>query len=199
MPASHGACPSVFAFGLLGTCHHRRGRWHQRTSATSPRSHSRPGKELGLSGLKTVLFLQGHRALLGPDLLETDRRGPGLRLCLAECRNGLPTLRPTVSLPRSQTRGLARKEEAVYTILALSFLAGWGTPPHPHGEGCCLSQAPWVPGEGRGLLEQDAGLASAVCSLLALGPGCINIHLHSPCTRLADGGGGGWVLAGGCS
>lgn len=67
----------------------------------------------------------------------------------------------------------------------------------PPGKGCCILVLPRVPGE-RG------GLCDAVWVLQNLSPSShlaqadIKIHLHSPRTRLADGGGGGWVRAGGC-
>lgn len=71
-------------------------------------------------------------------------------------------------------------------------------PPATTREGLLSPVLPSVPGECRGPCD-------AVWVLQNLSPSShlaqadIKIHLHSPCTRLADGGGGGWVRAGGCS
>lgn len=107
-------------------------------------------------------------------------------------------------LPPSRTRGSEARQG--FICFFLPWL--WGSltrhacpcspRPQPLGKGCCILVPPRVPGERRGFCD-------AVWVLQNLSPSShlaqadIKIHLHSPCTRLADGGGGGWVRAGGCS
>lgn len=57
---------------------------------------------------------------------------------------------------------------------------------------------PSMPGKCRGLWDAVWVLQKLPPSL-HLAQADIKIHLHSLRTRLADGGGGGWVPAGGCS
>ena len=101
----------------------------------------------------------------------------------------------------------AQRPDREYLFLPPLAFVGWGwslirpahtSPPPTTREGLLSPVLPRVPGECRGPCD-------AVWVLQNLSPSShlaqadIKIHLHSPCTRLADGGGGGWVRAGGCS
>lgn len=133
-----------------------------------------------------------------------DKEWAQLHTCLAEGPNQLLTFRPTASSSQQDQR--LRGQTRIYLFPPPQALGGGGgsltrhahTPTATTREGLLRPILPRVPGECRGLCD-------AVCALQNLSPSShlaqadINIHLHSLRTRLADGGGGGWVCAGGCS
>lgn len=65
-------------------------------------------------------------------------------------------------------------------------------------EGLLYLGLPRVPGECRGPCDV-VWVLQKLSPSLHLAQAGIKIYLHSLRTRLADGGGGGWVPAGGCS
>lgn len=86
-----------------------------------------------------------------------DKEWAQLRLCLAECRNQLPTLRPTASSSQPDQR--LRGQTKIYLFLPPLALVGWGwslirpehthTPPPPE-KGCCLLYCPGCLGNAGG-------------------------------------------------
>lgn len=79
--ASHGACVLFVHFVSFSSCNNRSGRWHQRTKATCPRSHSLAWTwNPGLSGLQSCALSAGSHCSWGQDLLEIDKEWA--QLCL---------------------------------------------------------------------------------------------------------------------